>query len=327
LGPAIERIPSLMMQYEQLKRQREAEKRSVEDTEFERAMKRVQAQVEMLKLGRETVQTLPGGGAQTYPGITGYEVVFDDRGIPSLKKTGEVPPTPGVGRVIGSPGQPALNIPKSEFLKTPEKYAGVTGLKVIDDTAMGQGAEGKKQLSPAEVRTMTEGASVSRMLPDIEKIINENPGSFGPFVGRVGEANPYAEKAQTLQAQIRAVSQAFGRFMEGGVLRKEDEEKYYKMFPQLRDKPNVAKNKLANVRDILSRQYEDKKNSLNESGYDVTGLIDLSGVSTQGEAQGQVGGGTMPDATAKTVTTQEAYNALPPGATYVGPDGVTRRKK
>ncbi len=123
---------------------------------------------------------------------------------------------------------------------------------------------------------MNEGAAVSRLLPEIGKTIEENQDLFGPVKGRVGGSNPYNTRAQTVDAKIRAASQAFGRFMEGGVLRKEDEEKYRKMFPGLSDKKDVAVGKLSVVSAQLNQKYASDKKALGESGYDVRGLQDLA---------------------------------------------------
>ena len=278
------------------------------------------------------MQTLPNGETQTFPGLRGYELAFDEGGLPTLKKT-DPDASPGVARVIGTPGQAATNVPKSEFLKNPGKWANTPGLKVVDDTGLASGDDGKKQLPPAEVRTMTEGASVARMLPEVEKLIDENQDMFGPIEGGVRKINKYDKRAQALDAKIRAVSQAFGRFMEGGVLRKEDEEKYYKMFPQLNDLPEVAREKRAFVSQMLGQQYSDKKNALGASGHDVSGLLDLT---QDPSLVGGAAGEPQPPAAVVSpaaeinvplVTDQAGYDTLPKGAQYKGPDGVIRRKK
>lgn len=283
----------------------------MQDDKYTQAANRVKSQLELLGLGRSQVSVSPTGEKTEFPGITGWEVTIDENGLPSLIRTEEDGGTvsPGVSRVIGSPGQAAVNVPKSEFIKDPEKFKNSPGLKVIDDLGMDANASGKKQLPPDKVMAMSEGASVSRMLPELETIIEDNKAIFGPFVGRIKRANVYDVQGQSLDAKIRAMSQAFGRFMEGGVLRKEDEVKYYKMFPQLSDKPAVAKNKLQNVSDILSRQYNDKKKSLNDSNYDVSGLLSLG------------------DASAPIISSQAEYDALPSGSPYLGPDGTPHRKK
>ena len=127
-----------------------------------------------------------------------------------------------------------------------------------------------KRLPAPQVLALTEGQSVSRLLPEVEQAIESNQGAFGPVSGRARGANPYDDKAQAIDARMRSASQAFGRFMERGVLRKEDEEKYRKMFPQLQDTPETAKNKLAIVRRQLAQEYAAQIQNMGGSGYDVS---------------------------------------------------------
>lgn len=140
----------------------------------------------------------------------------------------------------------------------------------------GTGSDGAKQLPPNNVINLNEGAAVSRLLPEVEDALKQSESIMGPLAGRKGSINPYDTKAQTVDARFRTASQAFGKFMEGGVLRKEDEDKYRKMFPQLTDTPDVAKNKLAIVRRQLAQKYNSDRAALGSSGYDVSGLESLS---------------------------------------------------
>jgi len=132
-----------------------------------------------------------------------------------------------------------------------------------------------KLLPAPTVLVLNEGKNVSRLLPEVDQAIEANKDIFGPIEGRARGWNPYDKRAQTVDARMRSASQAFGKFMEGGVLRKEDEEKYRKMFPQLSDEVNVAKNKLAIVRRQLAQKYNDDKATMGKSGYDVSGFVDL----------------------------------------------------
>lgn len=133
-----------------------------------------------------------------------------------------------------------------------------------------------KRLPPDKVLALNEGKNVARLLPEVEQALSKNAAIFGPVEGKARGSNPYDTNAQTVDARMRTAAQAFGRFMEGGVLRKEDEEKYRKMFPQLNDTPELAKNKLAIVQRQLIQKYEDDKATLGRSGYDVGGFESLS---------------------------------------------------
>lgn len=160
----------------------------------------------------------------------------------------------------------------SEEIPLPGQAIGPDGKVVFTS---GRAPDGK-MLPPANVMAMNEGKTVSRMLPDVERAIASNQDLFGPIAGRIGAANPYDARSQKVQAQMKVASQAFGRFMEGGVLRKEDEIKYEKMFPQLGDTRDVANSKLDIVRRLLAQQYSSGRNALGASGYDVSGLGELA---------------------------------------------------
>lgn len=129
-----------------------------------------------------------------------------------------------------------------------------------------------KQLPPDKVLSVNEGNTIPSMLKEISQTIEANQKEFGPISGRAASLNPWNEKVQTIDAQMRAAAQAFGRYMEGGVLRKEDEEKYRKMFPNLSDTPEVAANKLAIVDKLLVEKQNSNVGALKAQGYDVSGI-------------------------------------------------------
>jgi len=129
-----------------------------------------------------------------------------------------------------------------------------------------------KELSQATIRVLDEGNAIPNQLDSIEDTIEQNIEMFGPVGGRIRQLNVYDPAAQTVDAKMRATSQAFGRFMEGGVLRKEDEEKYRRMFPNLGDLPETAKGKLQVIRDLLQQKQKSMLESFKAQGFDVQGL-------------------------------------------------------
>lgn len=138
----------------------------------------------------------------------------------------------------------------------------------------GMNQDGKMIPSPT-LLNLNEGKAVSNLLPEVRQALEQNLDLLGPIKGRMGSANPYDTRAQTVDARFRTASQAFGRVMEGGVLRKEDEEKYRKMFPQLSDTKDVARNKLAIVERQLAQKVNSDISALGNSGYDVSGVPQL----------------------------------------------------
>ena len=133
-------------------------------------------------------------------------------------------------------------------------------------------AQNKNRLTPNVILKVNEGNAIPAMLDDVSKVIQGNIDLFDPIKGRANSWNPYNTRIQSVDSQIRAAAQAFGRFMEGGVLRKEDQEKYRKMFPNVGDTPEVASAKLQNVRRQLIQRQNSDLEALQSQGYDTTGL-------------------------------------------------------
>jgi hypothetical protein len=137
--------------------------------------------------------------------------------------------------------------------------------KIANETGMG------KPLTPTEIDKHAEGASIPNLLNDLKATIKNNEKSFGPVAG-LAKFNPYSEKAATIQSQFKTAAQLVGKYMEGGVLRKEDESKYEKMLPQITDTPAVAQNKIDIVMKLLIDKYNTNVNSLKKQGYNISGL-------------------------------------------------------
>jgi hypothetical protein len=147
----------------------------------------------------------------------------------------------------------------------------------------GQGSNGK-DLSATAILKVNEGNAIPALLKQVEQTIDANQDYLGyaaslagTEVGRFTSPENY-EKSKTIDSQMRASSQAFGKYMEGGVLRKEDEEKYRKMFPQLSDTPQVAKNKLAIVQSMMTAKQQSDLDALKAQGYNINGLQMQGGV-------------------------------------------------
>lgn len=152
-------------------------------------------------------------------------------------------------------------------------------MKLVAEIQKASAKENKpKELTATNVLNVNEGRAIPARLEDVNQTIQDNLEIFGlPTVG-IGSlagrlTNPEAyEKIAVIDADLRSASQQFGRYMEGGVLRKEDEEKYRKMFPQTSDKPEVAKGKLEIVSRLLQQKYRSDLGALESQNFDVTGL-------------------------------------------------------
>jgi hypothetical protein len=125
-----------------------------------------------------------------------------------------------------------------------------------------------RNLSANEVQFVQSGFSIPRLLEDVQVTLEKNKDVFGPGISRI--STPWSEKDKTIDSQISAARQAFGKYMEGGVLRREDEIKYEKMFPERSDTPEIAINKLANVDRLLKIKIIDDVKALKMSGFNTS---------------------------------------------------------
>lgn len=96
-----------------------------------------------------------------------------------------------------------------------------------------------------------------------------------PFVGGLRGMNPFDTGAQNLQADTARIKQVIGKALEGGVLRKEDEEKYAKILPTLNDSDEVAQHKIDTIAADLQRKLGLYQQNLGSSGGggDITSLL------------------------------------------------------
>jgi hypothetical protein len=93
-------------------------------------------------------------------------------------------------------------------------------------------------------------------------------GALVPNV--ITEMTGIGAKAKQRQATIDRVKQVIGKTLEGGVLRKEDEEKYKKILPTIGDPDNVVKAKLDGLEAAIKKRKMRRLDALEDSGYDVS---------------------------------------------------------
>ena len=123
------------------------------------------------------------------------------------------------------------------------------GVKGLSDTAIKEIAQTQKALSD---------------LGDLRAIISGNEDKIGPITG-LARFNPYSE-ARKIQADVDRVRQTVGKALEGGVLRKEDEEKYKKILATLADTPSTAIYKIDALISTITRDIENYKSLQQSAG-------------------------------------------------------------
>ena len=128
-----------------------------------------------------------------------------------------------------------------------------------------------KQLTGSDTTKLSDGKVAIDMMISITDIVNS--GGTDPIRGAttlVPLLGKYDVEVQNNQAALKRAAQMVGRFMEGGVLRREDEIKYEKMLPNITDKKEVAQGKMIGVLNMLIAKYKTDIDSFKNSGFDTT---------------------------------------------------------
>lgn len=141
-----------------------------------------------------------------------------------------------------------------------------------------------KQLTPDQINRISEGNQMPIVLTGLATLIDSNNDKFGPVAGRYFKANPYEPGGQAIQAELKRAMQSIGKYLEGGVLRAEDEKKYEQMLPQIIDTPEVAKAKLIGIDALLKAKQQQYLQDVQSGGYNASNFSS-SGNAHSEEAQ------------------------------------------
>ena len=188
--------------------------------------------------------------------------------------------TPGIGGNLSANAQAVVDNPNllNSFTAT------VKGNVIAELQTAGYDTSnlGVKALSTGEIEKVAE---TQKALTDIQVLtdsIDKNLQYIGPVSG-FQALNPWS-KARQVQADIDRVKQTIGKALEGGVLRKEDEEKYKKILPTVNDTEETARYKLQQLNTTLQADLE-RYTSLLQSGgrsTDVTASLQKKGSAVTG---------------------------------------------
>jgi hypothetical protein len=123
---------------------------------------------------------------------------------------------------------------------------------------------GLKGLDSTAITTIAQSQKALADLDELRGIMEGNEEFIGPISG-FARLNPYS-KARQIQADVDRVRQTVGKALEGGVLRKEDEEKYKKILATLSDTPETAIYKIDALKSSIARDIENYKSLQQSSG-------------------------------------------------------------
>lgn len=125
-----------------------------------------------------------------------------------------------------------------------------------------------KPLSDTAIKEITQTETAIEQLNALKDTVKNNLQYIGPISG-LSALNPYS-KARQVQADIDRVKQNVGKALEGGVLRKEDEEKYKKILATMTDTPDTAEYKLNQLIAQLTADIERYKGNQSLAGRNVS---------------------------------------------------------
>jgi len=128
-----------------------------------------------------------------------------------------------------------------------------------------------KPLSDAAIKEINQTQGALTELSYLKTIVEENRDKIGPITG-LAALNPYSE-ARKIQADIDRIRQTVGKALEGGVLRKEDEEKYKKILATLTDTPSTAIYKIDALIGSLQRDIENYTTLQGQAGRNIGGIV------------------------------------------------------
>jgi hypothetical protein len=146
-----------------------------------------------------------------------------------------------------------------------DKY---TKAKLLEPLAAA-GFDFGKPLSEKAIADITQSQSAVEQLQELKLRIKGNEQYLGPISG-LQRLNPYSPAVQ-LQAAVDLARQKIGKALEGGVLRKEDEEKYKKILANLSDTPATAYSKLDDLVVSIERDIKNYQLGLRANGRRVGG--------------------------------------------------------
>lgn len=140
-----------------------------------------------------------------------------------------------------------------------------------------------KPLSDTAIKEVNQTDYALTSLNDLKTVINNNLDYIGPISG-FSALNPWS-KARQVQAQIDRVKQTVGKALEGGVLRKEDEEKYKKILATMTDTPDTAISKIDSLITAIQGNLDDYKTLQQSAGksLNVTSALKKKGGVVNGQ--------------------------------------------
>jgi hypothetical protein len=143
----------------------------------------------------------------------------------------------------------------------------------------GNGTRPPKTVPETTVAKFTQGQSAIDEVRSLRGEIAQNPDIMGPVKG-MSTYSPFTfdnetiEKQKELNNRFMLLRQTVGKLFEGGVLRKEDETKYKRIFVDIRTDPKVGSANMKELETMLRRDVSRYMDNMGRAGYDTGGFVD-----------------------------------------------------
>lgn len=182
----------------------------------------------------------------------------------------------------------ALQGRKGELSKTAEQAA--KDQLMLQALLLKSGQKPPKDLSPHTVEKLSDAQTALDSASGLKNVIELNKDLMGPagaakatgLVSGLAQAvgSDYGNPERELQSKFDLVRQRVGKLLEGGVLRKEDEEKYRKILPTIGDDPKTAMEKAATLENMLKVDLQRHAQNLAKAGYNMSNFGDITSSGT-----------------------------------------------
>jgi hypothetical protein len=185
-----------------------------------------------------------------------------------------------------------------------------------------------KALSEKEIDTLQQQGSALNLLTQMRQGVTDNKNLFGWAEGL--KANiPWDVEHKKAQTILKLGDQVIGKMLEGGVLRKEDENKYRDMLPQLTDPYDVATHKMDVFERNVQEQYQRYRQTLKETGRQLPETVTTpkppAGTKPSYQTIERIEAGTTPPQRIEPDTVKPSERTAS-GAVVAAPPGSTPRK-
>lgn len=174
---------------------------------------------------------------------------------------------PGSGVITGA-SDPTVEY-YADLLRTGKITLSNVPQKIRNAVVLASKGDINARLSDTAIKEIQQSESAIANLEALRSTMEANLQYVGPISG-LSALNPYS-KARQVQSEIDRVRQQVGKTLEGGVLRKEDEDKYKKILATLNDTPETALVKIDNLIQSIQRDVDSYRSIQSDTGRYVPG--------------------------------------------------------